>query len=413
MYEYKVAFETISNICEGSVGNEVKKLLKTLSSTQVKECADIIEKYEVYDQEDIYVLLSGSVEDLKLKDIAKAENKLDAYAELLRAKENKSDVYDMFKRKNLTRISKKYYRSEIVDKKNMPRQGWIINISAKGYYDYRKVVLNIVPDLVKMKACFKVVTPECYSGKIENVITIYSTGQFNFANFTKKSQLLLLDDINIQTNKYLFGRLSAIFQNFFGTRIIDASGFITDLAEGSIPNLPKHLEPMDILNYHEKILQKYKDSEDLVQYLQEFLIGISCHKEKIFYNVYLIESKNIEKVKQIPIFKDNEDINAICEFKVVQPEKVYYVALIVHDIYDDEMVRTLIREEINYKKLKKTNEETSEEREERKKKEQEKHEEGRRRREERSQRDKERYENEQYQKQKYDVSKKYNSKKKK
>lgn len=419
MFEYRTAYERILHVCEGEIGEEIKKQLKQLPDEKVIECSYIINKYSINEPDYVYIIIMASIQDLKLKDIAMAEDKVQMYSELLTKKENKTDIYEMFERKKIIQTSKKYYSSEMFDKRNMPRQGWVINIAAKDYYDYRKVVLNVVPDLVKMKACFRVLSPKFYTGGIMNVITIYATDDFVFTDLTKKSQMLLLDDINANTNKYIFGRLSAIFQNFFGTRIIDASGIITDIAEGSLPSLPKGLEPMQILNYHQNIIKKYNNTENIVQYLQEFLVGIECRKDKIFYNVYLIESRNIEKIKELPIFKNNEDLNAICEFSPKNDKEVYYVALVVHDMFDDEIIRTLIREEIPYKKLKKHNFETKEEREERKKKEEEmkaeQHERGRKKREERAAKDLEKYQQEQARKEmdkyenqkKQDISKKY------
>lgn len=373
MENYKNSYEVIVRLCSDTVspGPEIKKILKTLTDIQVIECCYYILAEQIINQNEVYILVNAAAKELDVKEIAEqkgTKGKLAKYSELLEKKQTKKDVAEMFVNYRLLETPV-YYASQNVSKVNMPRQGWIINISARGYEDYRRVVLAVVPELIEMKACFRVLKPNFCKDKTENIISIYTTCEFNFDSFSEKTQLMLLENVNKNTDKYIFGRLSAIFQNFFGSHIIDKSGNITNIVSGVVPNLPKEIHAMDILNYHESILQNYKKNKNLIQYFQEYLIGLHCFENKIFYNLYLIKNADVEKVLALPIMQETKDINAICRFKVDIREKeenedeeedrakkdkrkVFFAALLVHNDYNDDVVRTLIKEEIKYEKYK-------------------------------------------------------------
>jgi hypothetical protein len=258
----------------------------------------------------------------------------------------------------IEQINQKFYRAKY-EKTNLPKQGWIINIAVKNYEDYRRLLLNIIPELHKMQACYKITSPKMYSGGLEDVISIYLTSEFNFRDFSIKVQSILLENVNTQKNRFLMGRISAIFQNFFSTRFIDSTGRIIDSIASVTNNMLKNMSPFDILNYHETILEKYNESKNIVTYMQEYITGFPILSKKenyIFYNMYVIDNNYIDIIKEFKIYKENIDVNAIYEFTEYKNNKTPYsfVCVVVHKDFNEEMIREMIRNSIPYYQIKPT-----------------------------------------------------------
>lgn len=330
---------------------EIKKIIKDLPEIQVIECATAILNNKIIDQDDIYIIIKASEDDLPLNGIVEAKNKLEKYEKLIKEKEDGTDIYNLFIAFDM-KENNKYFKS-IYNKNNMPRQGWIFNISAKGYNDYRKLLLTLVPELANMKACFRVLSPEYYDNSLDDVIQIYFTSEFNFASLTNKAKEMLLDNINTQKYRFIMGRISVIFQNFFSTKFIDTDGSISSIISEVYPTSLRNLTSFDILNFHETILEKYNASKDITMYMQEYLTGFFGHVGKNYYYMYVISDEDVETVKEFSAVKDNEDINAIYEFTEYKNDKLPYTykALIVHKNFNEEVVREMIRNNITYHQI--------------------------------------------------------------
>lgn len=350
-YNYKNSYKFLNDLSETldkMYEDEIKKILRNLPEIMVIECAKIILEKKIMDQDDVYLIVKAAKEQLVVMRIVNSNNKLKTYEQLMQAKKDGTDIYELFDVFEMKPINK-YYKS-VYNKNNLPRQGWILNISADGYDDYRRLLLTLIPELSKMNTCFRVLSPQYYENNLEDVLQIYFTSEFNFSNLSNKSKELLLENINTQKYRFIMGRISVIFQNFFSIKFIDTDGSISDSISEVYPSSLKNLTSFDILNYHETILEKYNQTKDITMYMQEYLTGFFGHVGKTYYHMYVIPKKSIEIIKNFPIMKENLDINAIYEFTEYKDNnKPYtYTALVVHKNFNEEIVREMIRNDVIY-----------------------------------------------------------------
>ena len=139
-YNYKNSYKFLNDLSETldkMYEDEIKKILRNLPEIMVIECAKIILEKKIMDQDDVYLIVKAAKEQLVVMRIVNSNNKLKTYEQLMQAKKDGTDIYELFDVFEMEPINK-YYKS-VYNKNNLPRQGWILNISADGYDDYRRL----------------------------------------------------------------------------------------------------------------------------------------------------------------------------------------------------------------------------------------------------------------------------------
>lgn len=348
---YEEAFTYLRRYKTTEYGEQIQKIIRELTEEQAIECADLLKDNNITNEYIAYVIANACLNELSTDRLLMSKDTKKEYQHLLDTKQNRTDIKETMALYELKPADEKYYKSKFKDY-NLPRQGWIINIAAENYDDYRKVVLTLIPELSKLEVAFKVLVPEYYQNRMMNVIKIYMNHNFNILKLSDKALNLILENINTQRDKYILGRLSATFENYFSNRIVDTTGELIELLPGNIPTFLMNVTPLDILNFHEKMLEKANEKKDIAVYIQEYMTGYECPKKKMFYHAYVIDDKDLEKIKNIPALAQNKDLNTVCDYiEYKNNTEEYHRVVVVYEDFNKEVLTEMIKNDIPYIKL--------------------------------------------------------------
>ena len=348
---YEEAFTYLRKYKATEYGEQIQRIIRELTEEQAIECASLLKENNITNEYIVYIIVNACLNELSTDRILMSKDTKKEYQHLLDTKQDRTDIKETMELYGLKPADKKYYKSKFKDY-NLPRQGWIINIAAENYDDYRKVVLTLIPELSKLEVAFKVLVPEYYQNRMMNVIKIYMNHNFNILKLSDKALNLILENINTQRDKYILGRLSATFENYFSNRIVDTTGELIELLPGNIPTFLMNVTPLDILNFHEKMLEKANEKKDIAVYIQEYMTGYECPKKKMYYHSYVIDDKDLEKIKNIPALAQNKDLNTVCDYiEYKNNTEEYHRVVVVYEDFNKEVLTEMIKNDIPYIKL--------------------------------------------------------------
>lgn len=228
---------------------------------------------------------------------------------------------------------------------NIPLQGWKLHIGARNMRDFYEIGKYLVPDLIKMRAKFKLVNmatyndekyAECYlqrevegsKKKEANVIgkefTIYPNEDFDINKLSEQSKAVLrkISTRAAKTDKALDDtRITTRFAGFVGTNFVNDKGDLMADVRGKykVPSFVSEANSLsEISQFYCDIKKEYEKSKDLLHYLNQYMIGKKLPNDKNSLPLAIREMLGkdqmdilLEKINNLPkgtIFPEDSEI---------------------------------------------------------------------------------------------------------